>query len=132
MNFFDINVFAILGAALLSTIINVIWYSPKIFGKLWRRHTKIGEEFLETKNYLLGFILSLVTTYVLAVIIDATNSGTIVGGALVGFIAGIGFIAPIIGFDYFLEKRPLELYLLNAGHHLLSLILMGALLGGLS
>ena len=73
----DINGFAVLAAAVASMVIGAIWYSPAVFGKIWMSLTGISDSKIKemkskgmAKSYVIGFIASLVTAYVLAHFVD--------------------------------------------------------------
>ena len=50
-------------------------------------------------------------------------------GLVVGLLAGLGWVATGLGVTYLFERRPLRLYLIDAGYHVLSFAVMGAILG---
>jgi hypothetical protein len=79
--------------------------------------------------YAIPFIGSLVTSYTLALFINATGMGTLAGGAGVGLLAGLGFLAPTFGANaLFAQKKP-ALYLIDVGYPIVSLIVAGMILG---
>lgn len=53
---------------------------------------------------------------------------SVMGGASFGFMAWLGFIATTLYNDVIYAKKPVELYLINAGYLLCSFVLMGAIL----
>jgi len=50
-------------------------------------------------------------------------------GAMAGFFAGFGWVAPFLGILYVFEMKSLKAYLINSGYCILSLTLMGTILG---
>ena len=50
-------------------------------------------------------------------------------GAMVGFMAGMFWVAASIGVTYLFERKPLSLFLINAGYHVVTYTLMGIILG---
>ncbi|MBI2669285.1 DUF1761 domain-containing protein [Candidatus Woesearchaeota archaeon] len=128
----EINYWAVLVAAIVSYILGALWHSPLLFGKLWMRLSKV-QDTEETKkhmakSYILTFLTVLVMSYVLAHFVDYAEATTLVGGLLAGFWAWLGFVATIELGAVLWENKPFGLYLFGASYHLVSLLLMGAIL----
>ena len=51
------------------------------------------------------------------------------GGVLIGFMAWLGFLAPVFIGSIFYEKRAPELVAINLGYLLIGLVVMGGILG---
>jgi len=51
------------------------------------------------------------------------------GGAAIGALLGVGVVAMASGVDYFFEHRPLKLFLITAAHSIVSLTIMGTIIG---
>ena len=47
-------------------------------------------------------------------------------GIAAGALAGVGWVATSLGITYLFERKPLSLYLIDAGYHVVSFILSGA------
>ena len=77
----SVNYLAVVVAAVASMIIGAIWYSPRVFGRMWMRLTgKTMDQMAGQsagRGYLVTFIGSLVTAWVLAVFVDFTNATSI-------------------------------------------------------
>lgn len=56
-------------------------------------------------------------------------AGGLLPGAYVGFYAGVGFVATSFAINDIFESRPKTLWLINATHHVVVLVVMGAILG---
>lgn len=130
----DINLFAVLVAAIANMALGAFWYSPVLFAKRWIALMKVSEaEINEMKKgapraYALSFIGALVMSYVLAHIVDYVQATTIVGGVESGFWLWLGFVATTGSASVLFEGRPAGLYLINSGYYLVSLIVMGMIL----
>jgi len=48
---------------------------------------------------------------------------------MAGGLAGIGWVATSIGILYLFEQHSMRLYLINAGYHAFSYIIMGGIIG---
>jgi surface polysaccharide O-acyltransferase-like enzyme len=130
-----VNYLAVLVAAVLNMVVGALWYSPALFGKRWMALMGWRPEDAQQrmagaqKAYALTFVASLLTAYALARVLAYAQTFTLTGGALIGLLAWIGFVATSQGTNYLFEGRPFRLYTINTGYHLVSLVLMGALLG---
>ena len=133
MNFLNVNFLAVFVGAIIEMLLGFLWYGP-LFAKPWMALQGWTEERMRGTNpnpviYLVPFIGALVTAYALALVIGATQMGTLAGGAGLGLLAGIGFIAPAFASNYTFSSRPLKLLSIDAGYYLVALVLIGALLG---
>jgi hypothetical protein len=61
------NPIAILGAALIPTVIGFLWYNPKVFGNAWMAAADMTEEKMKSANMLVVFGVSLLLSAMLAV-----------------------------------------------------------------
>ncbi len=134
-----INYWAVLAAAVASIVLGFTWYGP-LFGKPWMAHMGFTKESMEaakkkgmTLNYVLMSLGSLVMAYVLAhnLVFAAayTETAGVSAGLMAGFWAWLGFIAPVVMGDQLWGGKKWGLYPINAGYYLVSLLLMGAILG---
>lgn len=127
----DLNVWAVLVAALLSFVLGGLWYSPVLFGKVWMRETGITEESQKhramAKVFALAFIASLIIAFNLAMFLGPAAS--LASGAFYGFLAGFGWVAMAFAINDLFEGRSLKLYLINAGYHAITFTVMGAVIG---
>ncbi|MBT3412751.1 MAG: DUF1761 domain-containing protein [Candidatus Jacksonbacteria bacterium] len=128
----DINLWAVLAAAVLHMVIGAFWYSPVVFGKTWMALTgktmEDAKNANQTKNYIISLVSAVVLAYVLAHFVQYLNAATFVSGLQVGLWIGIGFVATTGLAHYLWEGRPHKLYLLNTVYSILSLALMGGIL----
>lgn len=130
----EFNYLAVVVAAIVSMVIGSLWYSPMLFGKKWMKLMGWSPEEMEKRKkgmgmaYLWMFIGSLVMAYVLSYFLGYSQAATLVEGAWVGFWAWLGFVAPVMLGGMLWEGKPKELYLINSGHNLVNLLVMGAIL----
>jgi hypothetical protein len=130
-----VNYLAVLVAAIVNMAIGALWYSPSLFGKRWMELVGIRPEDAERRAagarraYSWTFVASLVMAYALARILWYAKIGSLGGGAAIGLLVWLGFVATTTGANYLFENRPCRLYKINVGYPLVSLVVMGALLG---
>ena len=129
-----INYLAVLVAAIISMVIGGFWYSPMLFGKQWAELMNLApKDMLDMKkranaSYAINFLLLLLMAFVLAHFVDYAQATTFIEGVQVGFWVWLGFIATISLGSVLWESKPIQVYLINAGYQLVSLLLMGIIL----
>jgi hypothetical protein len=126
----QLNIWAVLVAAVSTFLIGGLWYSPAAFGKAWMRENGFTEESMKGGNMLkifgLAFFLAIISAINLAMFMGPENKPSM--GALWGFLAGFGWVATFIGMHYLFERRSFTLFLINAGYSIVALTIMGVIL----
>lgn len=131
----NVNLLAVLVAAIVSMVIGSLWYSTILFGKTWIRLSGLTQENMDKakqkgmgKTYTFGFIGSLLMSYVLAHSVAYASAVTFGGGMVAGFWNWLGFVVPVILGSILWENRSVGLFFINIGYYLVSLIIMGGIL----
>jgi hypothetical protein len=129
--FQSLNWFAIIIAAVSAFILGGLWYSPLMFARRWMKETGITEESTKNANMIkifsLGFVLSLIAAFFLALLIGAKAGAG--HGSLAGFMAGFGWVCTFMGISYLFESRTFTHFLINSLYSIISLTLMGLIIG---
>lgn len=81
------------------------------------------------KRYFVAVLCHLVMALVLAVLMSLTGFGTWGQGLLLGFLGWLGFAAPLGLTATVFSDEPIGLWLRDTAYHLVTLLLMGAILG---
>jgi hypothetical protein len=130
MHHFHVNLWAVLVAAVIQWLLGAFWYGL-VVKKSWRNLVgyKEGEK---PKNaafaMVCSFVASLILCFVLAnVILWAGTTAFIAGGAL-SIVCWLGFMAPPLFAQHIYERRPANLFAINAAYWLLAMALSGAVL----
>lgn len=136
-----VNWFAILTAGISAFVLGGIWYSPTLFGNAWMQDNKLTLEQLKAGNaakiYGWAFILTLIAAANLGMFLADTpaectgvcaQKTDIVWGATAGMLAGI-WVFCFVAVHGLFEHKPFRLILINGGYSLVSLTLMGAIIG---
>jgi hypothetical protein len=122
-------------AVLVKIIVGSLWYSPALFLKEWQRLAGVPDEQLKggmAKAMTTWIVGALLMAFVLAHAVYYAGAHSFAAGAAVGFFNWLGFILVVLLDDWAAAKRPFKLLVINAGANLVSLVLMGAILGGWS
>ncbi len=129
-----INYLAVFVAAVLNMVLGMAWYGP-LFGKQWMDLMQIKKADVDKskkkgmgKTYVVAFAMALLMFYVLAHVVAYMGAVTAVLGAITGFWMWLGFIMPLEAGSVLWEGRPVKVFLLNAGYHLVALLVGGAVL----
>jgi hypothetical protein len=127
-----LNFWAILAAAVSAFLLGGLWYSPVLFGAMWKRANGFGTDEPPPpgpKIFAISFLLSLVMSFNLAMFLNDPKT-TLGWGATAGFLAGFGWAAMGIGIVSLFERRPWTYAIVNGGYLTIALVLMGTILGG--
>jgi|SRR3989344_4496687 len=129
-----INYLAVLVAAIAAHVLGFLWYGP-LFGKKWMQLMKLTDKDKEKAKQkgmataMVGsFLSTLVMAGVLAFLVDLAGA-SVANGLMLGFLTWLGFLATSQMGMVFWENKPWALYMLQTGHYLVSLLVMGAILG---
>jgi len=133
MDFSGINWFAVIVCVIVAMVSGFIWYHPAVFFKAWWRG--IGKEETETGNpnpmiYIFTIIAAFVEAVAVALMLNVMDvmDNTFVGGLLVGFMLWLGFVAPTNLVNKMFAGHGFKVWAIEAGNHLVNLMLFGALL----
>ncbi len=131
MDISSLNYLAIFVAALSTFLIGGLWYSPLLFSKAWMQENGFTDEDLKGGNMarIFGgsFILGFIMAFNLAAFLSDSND--LAWGITAGALAGIGWVAASMGVTYLFERKSMKLFLINAGYHVVSFLVMGAIVG---
>jgi hypothetical protein len=127
----QVNVWAVIVAALSAFALGGLWYSPVAFGRAWQRAAGLSDDDLKARSPAVvfggAFALSLLAAAVFALFLGPSPALALGIGA--GFAAGSAWVAASLGINYLFERRPLRLFLINGGYHTLQFLIYGAILG---
>src|SRR2546429_2060 len=97
----NVNILAVIVAAVLTFVLGAVWYSPVLFAKQWMAAQGYTPEKLEemkrkgvTRAYAVSVLCYLVTAYVMALLASYTNSTTLAQGLWLGFLFCLRFPPP--------------------------------------
>ena len=127
----EVNWIAVALCAVSSLVIRGLWYSPALFARQWQSAAGLSEEQAQGGNMAMvfggAFVLSFVAAAVFAMFLGRQMG---VGPATAaGFSAGLCWVAAALAINYLFERRPLRLWLINGGYHVLQFTAFGLILG---
>ena len=129
-----ISYVAVLVAAIANMVLGSLWFGP-LFGKIWMKWSDITSAKLEQmkkqgmgKTYTVGFIASLIMSYVLAHFVDYVEATTLVAAVQLAFWVWLGFIATVQIGGVLWEGKPVKLFALTTTYQLVSLVVMAIIL----
>jgi hypothetical protein len=128
----SINWLAVLVAVIAQFVCGFLWYGP-FFGKKWMSLVGKSEEELKKSNPGLAYTLALICAAVVAIglscLVDLLSWQTAWGGIKLGFFVWLGFTVTAMVMNDAFEGKPPALTSINAGYHLLYMMVMGAIVG---
>ena len=130
--FTDLNWLAIIVCTVFSMVLGFLWYTPILFGKVWMRLAGLKEENIQTKDSMIGYLISLIGSFIgviaLAVIVKWWGYGLVDGLQAGAFFSFAFIVTSYFSGDAF-EKRPVSLTLINAGYRFVYYLVCGGILG---
>lgn len=141
MDFSSINWLAVAACLVASMVIGAIWFGPKTFFPIWWK--AIGKEGQEAGGSSMSmgltwgllFFSSFVQAVFMTLFVNAmgsmTGGATLSSGATAGFLLWLGFVAPSSLTNKLFADR-LKAWVLEAGNHLITFVVMGAIAGALA
>ena len=132
----EVNYLAVFLAGASSMVVGFIWYSGPVMGKTWQKLVGLKDEDMQkgmAKAMSLTLIASMVTAYVLAHVAFLSNkyfgNSFMQDAVTTAFWLWLGFTAArMLTHDLF-EKRPTKLTVMALTHELITLLVMGAIIG---
>lgn len=131
--FQNVNVWAVLLAALVYLIIGSLWYSPLLLGNMWLKLKGFTDEDFKSarpiwKIMLVNYIFAFLAAFSLAMFLGAESDT--VFGVIAGALVAIFWITTSKASNVLYENQPVKLWLLHAGFDFLAYVAMGAIVGG--
>lgn len=126
----QLNIWAILVAAVSSFLLGGLWYSPVLFHKLWNREAGRGENPEKAKHpgrvFGVAFIFALIAAFVFAWWLGPKPE--LRDALMKGLAAGAGMVGASFGINYQFASRSFLLWAIDAGYHTLQFVLFGLVL----
>ena len=128
-----LNYAAILVAAIVNMVIGALWYSPLLFGNIWMKAMKFSKNEMKGDKYMgaryaVAFLVGLLMIYIMAHYVSAFEANTASMGAQAAFWPWLGFMVPVLAGDILWNGKPISVFVINASHYLVALLMAGVIL----
>jgi len=127
MDLSNVNLVAVLVAALVAFIVGWLWYGP-LFGKAWMKLSGMKASKPKGSSIVWGYLTHAVMAYVLAVLMLNFNVLEMNAALGLAFWIWLGFFATMNLGMVIWEDKKFNLYLINTGSGLLTLLIMAGVL----
>ena len=134
MAFAGINYVAVILAAAAAFVVGGVWYH--LLGKRWMAALGKSKEELKragppvAARMAIAFVADLVMAYMLAGLIGHLGQVRPGTGMISGFFVWLGFVITTQTVNYVFQGQRWPLALIDGGHWLVALLVMGAIIGG--
>jgi hypothetical protein len=123
----DFALWPVLAGTAALFAVGALWYGL-IFAKLWQRAAGLTNRQLQAGNMALIFALAFAFEMLIAMVLWHLLARTdppqfVVMMMALGFALGV--MIPAIGINYLFLRKPLALFLIDAGHFLVGMAAMG-------
>jgi hypothetical protein len=123
----DFALWPVLAGTAAFFVVGALWYGL-IFAKPWQRAAGLTNSQLQIGNMRLIFALTFAFEMLIAMVLWHLVARTdppafVVMMMAVGFAVGV--MIPAIGINYLYLRKPLALFLIDAGHFLVGMAMMG-------
>jgi hypothetical protein len=135
MAFVGINYLAVLVAAVAAWVLGAVWYmalsQPWLAaqGKTKADMKPPASKAAAVGPFVLVFVAELIMAWMLAGILGHLGGITVKNGVISGAACWFGFVLTTIATNYAFHGRKVMLTVIDAGHWLAVLVVMGAILG---
>lgn len=126
----EINIVAVVLAAVSSFLVGALWYSPVLFGAAWQREAgdmRKPEDKHPAKVFGTSLVFALVAAVAYAVLMPAPT--TPLGALGQGLLVGAAIVGASFGINYQFANRSTKLWLIDAGYHTVQFALYGLIIG---
>lgn len=130
----NISYIGVAVATVASYILGFVWYHWAVFGKAWAGALGLTKEEADNTEGLGGpFIISLISGFFkalfIAILMGVLNVSGLFAGLLFGALLAIVFTATSLGYYNGFARASSKLTLINAGHSIVEIALLGAIIG---
>ena len=134
----SVNMFAVLVSTVAAMAIGTLWYSPLLFVNTWLKEIGVDPNDKATlekgrkdmpKMMVGQLIASFITAFILGQMLSYTGVTTAGVGAIFAAWIWLGFYATSAASHVFFEGKSWKWFAINSGCSLVTVLVMGAILG---
>jgi glycerol uptake facilitator-like aquaporin len=131
MDFSVVNWLAVIVAAVVAWLFGAVWYIA--LSKPWMKAAKIdpANKKPSIAPFIISFVAEVVMAFVLTLVVGALTGGepNPLAGVIFGFVLWLGFVATTVSANHRYQGFGWDLTLIDAGHWLGVLLIIGAIIG---
>lgn len=124
------HVLPVLVAAVIQWSIGVVWYGL-VFKKSWRKLVGIKDD-PDSRHAIFAmgcsFVAALLLSLVLVLILHIAGTAGFRAGASLAIVCWLGFMAPPLFAQHIHERRPVNLFAINAAYWMIAMAVTGGVL----
>lgn len=130
MDLSQIRILPTVIGAVASMVLGFLWYSPILFAKPWMRLSGITDKDMEGmkkgmgKTYGASFVAAIIMAAALGLVLSWARPVSLTDAFVVSFVVWLGFVASTMITSVLFDKKPFNLFLINSGYQLASLLVM--------
>jgi hypothetical protein len=131
-----INWLAVLVGAVVYFVIGAAWFAPAVFGRPWMAAIGWDESRprpeMNPVSYAGPAIFYLIASAVTGLLAKATGTDTLQEGVVLGLVVGIGYALAVTATDAVFDPnkpKPWNWFAISGAYHLVSLVLVGMIIG---
>ncbi len=132
MNPEPVNWLAVIAATISGFVLGGLWYSQLLFGKTWMKAAEMTDEKVRSANmiktYGCAFIFMLIAAVNLGYFL-ASPAIQAADGALYGFLTGFGWMFMGVGVIALFEQKSWPYIFINGGYWVVTMTVMGLIIG---
>jgi hypothetical protein len=125
-----VNYWAVLVGAAASFLLGGVWYSHKVFGRIWNREAGRGPEAQQphpARVFGVSFIFAVINAFAFAVWLG--SEPPVAAAVMNGLLAGACFVAASMGITYQFANLSVLMWLIDGGYHVARFAVYGLILG---
>lgn len=132
----EVNWIGIILAVVAAMVVGFVWYSKAVFGGTWMKLAGLDTDKMKKGMFgpmLATVLAALVTSYILAVMAFVAHSfygnSFFMDSVDVAFWLALGVSGTTLVIHNSFERKPWKLTAISVGNRLVTLIIMGAVIG---
>ena len=135
--FTNLHWLSILAGAAAYFILGAIWYSPVLFATPWAKLVNLNMDDPDAKKgmpmlFLGSFVLMLAASTGLGILLQLLPYGGVLQAAKLGLLVSVCFSATACSINYLYTRKPITLYAIDCGYHIIGTVLAAVVIKLLS
>ena len=124
-----VNYVSILVAAIVAYAFGMLYFSPKAFGAHWMKLSDMKKKDKPSAvKIILGFVSTLVTAYVLSLVLTYTAASNVLGAIKASLVVWAGFMGTLTLGSFLWEGKSIKLWVLNNIFNILQLVIISVII----